>query len=295
MGYYQNNRRGGILIKMSDSISAMPLDIANWLNEQTEAFSDILFVTEFPPVPKATPLHRTVVSVGLENVKISDYFVENSEGELVPAEYCRLAEIKLRFSIYVPYSSGGTACHEAFTRIVDCLNFKSDLNLKNSTCQPINSDRETDAFVMKSFIDIEAQFCPAESGDIQYESFLPKTFFCGSHINDSSKHLSPGEREKWNSSIVTGTYFGTDEASVSFSLGFKPRIVIVSIINLPLFYTQGTASYCLAGIATPNCPGAGVEITENGFRIIQNSSQNNADTYTKLNRLGYDYNYIAIK
>ena len=280
---------------MSDSISAMPLDIANWLNEQTEVFQDILFVTEFPPVPKATPLHRTIVSVGLESVKISDYFIENSEGVLVPDEYCRLAEIKLRFSIYVPYSLGGTACHEAFTRVVDCLNFKSDLNLRNSTCQPISADRETDAFVMKSFVDIEAQFCPAESSDIQYESFLPKTFFCSSHMKDDSLLLNPGEREKWNSSVVVGTYFGTDESSVTINLGFKPKLVIVSPINLPLFYSKGAVSYCLTGIAAPNCPGAGVKITDNGFRIIQGSSQNNGDTYVYLNKLGYDYNYIAVK
>ena len=36
----------------------------------------------------------------------------------MPEEYCRHADIKIRFSIYVPYSAGGTACHEAFTKIV---------------------------------------------------------------------------------------------------------------------------------------------------------------------------------
>ena len=83
---------------MSDSISAMPKEISDWLNAQTDLFSDILFVTEFPPVPKATPLNRTIVSVGLETVSITDLFRENSEGELIPDEYCRKAAIRIRFS-----------------------------------------------------------------------------------------------------------------------------------------------------------------------------------------------------
>ncbi len=281
---------------MADSISAMPAEVAAWLNAQTEIFSDILFVTEFPPVPKATPLHRTVVSVGLEQVKISDYFVENSEGELVKQEYCRLAEIKMRFSVYVPYSSGGTACHEAFTRIVDCLNFKSDLNLKASSCEAITADRETDAFVMKSFVEIEAEFCPADSSDIQYESFLPKTFFCSSHLNNSDIHITPEERELWTEQTALGSYFGTSESSVTFTLGFKPKLVIIAAASVPLFYTSSDSlSYCLCAIATPHASTSGVELTDNGFRILQSTSQNYANTVCAINKAGMDYFYIAFK
>lgn len=74
---------------MADSISAMPKEIAQWLSEQTAVFGSIRFLTEFPPIPKATPLKNTIVSVGLESVKITDSFVENSNGELVAEEYCR--------------------------------------------------------------------------------------------------------------------------------------------------------------------------------------------------------------
>ena len=75
----------------------MPKDIADWLSAQTKIFGNIKFLTEFPAQPKATPLRKTIVSVGLESVKITDFFTENNEGELVPEEYCRLAEIKVRF------------------------------------------------------------------------------------------------------------------------------------------------------------------------------------------------------
>lgn len=280
---------------MSNSISAMPKDIVKWLNEQIEVFGNIKFLTEFPPVPKATPLKNPIISVGLDSVKISDFFTENSEGELVPDEYCRLADIRLRFSVHVPYSMGGTTCHDAFTRTVDCLSFKSDLNLVQSGCEAIVADRETDAFVMKSWADVQAQFCPAESSEVQYEAFLPKTFFCASHMNDTAMHVSQEEKEKWNSSVTVGSYFGTGEASRNIKLGFRPKAVIVSPSILPVFYTATGVSYCLSGIAAQNYSSAGVYLSDNGFTIKQGTSENYGDTYVQLNKLNIDYCYIALK
>ncbi len=274
----------------------MPKEIATWLSAQTSVFGGIKFLTEFPAIPKATPLKQTIVSVGLESVKITDYFTENQDGELVPEEYCRLADIKIRFSIYVPYSAGGTACHEAFTKIVDCLNFKSDLNLKESGCDPISADRDTDAFVMKSWVIIEARFCPAESSSVQYESFLPKTLFCGSHINNSSIHVTQKDKDSWGQKPVTGIYFGTGNSERSISLGFKPSFVLVSICLYPMMSTDSEGnSYCYTGTATPDYSSMGIKITSNGFKILQSSSTSYGNTQVQLNKLGADYSYIAFR
>ncbi len=281
---------------MADSISAMPKEISTWLAKQTSVFKDIKFLTEFPPIPKATPLRQTIVSVGLESVKITDSFVENSEGELVAEEYCRRADIKIRFSIYVPYSSGGTACHEAFTKIVDCLNFKSDLNLKESGCDAITADRDTDAFVMKSWVIAEAEFCPAESSAVQYESFLPKTLFCSSHMKDTSIHVTPEDKESWGAQTVAGTYFGTGSSEQSISLGFRPKFVFVSIAVYPMFTCEADGtSYCYAGAAAGNYGSAGIKINSNGFKVIQNSSINEGTTTVELNKIAEEYVYIAFK
>ncbi len=272
----------------------MPKEIATWLSAQTSVFGNIKFLTEFPPIPKATPLRQTIVSVGLESVKITDSFTENNEGELVPEEYCRHADIKIRFSIYVPYSAGGTACHEAFTKIVDCLNFKSDLNLKESGCDTISADRDTDAFVMKSWIIIEAKFCPADSSSVQYESFLPKTFFCGSHINDPSIHVTPQDKEVWGKKSVTGVYFGTGNTDQTINLGFKPSFVFVCICFYPMISTDSQGnSYCYAGTAMPNYSSTGITITSNGFKVSQTASPSYNNTYVQLNKLAADYSYIA--
>ena len=61
-------------MKMSE-ISALPGAIAGWLGSQ-EVLSGIRFTTEYPAERKSVPLARTIVSVGIDSVTITDTFVE---------------------------------------------------------------------------------------------------------------------------------------------------------------------------------------------------------------------------
>ena len=127
------------------AISSMPANIVAWLKEREE-LGYIRFLTEYPALKKEIPLKRTTVAVGIDGMNIKDSFVENDEGVLIENENCRQVNIKLRFSIHAPFSSGGAACHDAFTDIIDCLTFDSSLNIDSSGCDSIVSDRDTDAF-----------------------------------------------------------------------------------------------------------------------------------------------------
>ena len=283
---------------MIDSISAMPGEIAAWLRSQTDVFSDVTFLTEFPAIPKATPLKQTIASIGLDHVRISDFFTENSQGEPVPSEYCRLAKVRIRVSVYVPYSAGGTACHTAFTKIVDCLNFKSDFNISESGCESIEADRDTDAFVLKSWIDIEAQFCPAESCDVQYAAFMPKTLFCRSHMDDAGIHVTPQEKQLWTNQLEVGYYSGSDQSSRTIDLGYYPRLVLVFPSAYPPLYnpSANTSSInCLFGMAGRTLSSCGIELTRNGFRVSQSSETGLGNTLVKLNWGNADYVYLALK
>lgn len=283
---------------MIDSISAMPGEIAAWLSRQTDTFSDVTFLTEFPAIPKATPLRQTIAAIGLDHVRISDFFTENSHGEQVPDEYCRLASVRIRISVYVPYSAGGTACHTAFTKIVDCLNFKSDFNISESGCESIEADRDTDAFVLKSWIDIQAQFCPAESTAVQYAAFMPKTLFCRSHMDNADIHVTPEEKQRWGSPMEVGYYFGTNAASRTINLGYHPRLVLVFPSVYPPIYNSSSDTsrlICLCGMAGRSLSSCGIELTENGFRLTQSADTGVGNTLTKLNWDSADYLYVALR
>ena len=154
-------------------ISALPSSIVEWL-EGREDLDYIKFLTEFPPIKKAVPLKKTTVAVGIKGMKIVDSFVENDDGVLVKNEYCRKAEITLRLSIHAPLSSGGAACHEAFTDIIDCLTFDSALDIVSSGCDNITADRDTDAFVLSAWLTVNASLCPAAASSLDFPSFLSK-------------------------------------------------------------------------------------------------------------------------
>ena len=113
------------------TISVLPSQIADWLSEQT-SLGGIRFITEYPAVKKEIPLKRVTVAVGIGKMEIVDSFTANDEGVLVKNEYCRLANIKVKLAIHVPYSKGGATCHDVLTTIIDCLTFDTDLNVVES-------------------------------------------------------------------------------------------------------------------------------------------------------------------
>lgn len=275
------------------SIVALPSSIVSWLSER-EQLEDIDFFTEFPPINKAVPLKKAIVAVGIKDMKIVDKFVANDDGVLERQEYCRTADINARLSICVPYSYGGSSCHEIFTKVIDELTFNTDLNISESVCDEIQSDRNTSALVLTGTFKIQADFCPAEVTDNNFFSFLDKDFLCGSHINNTNIHVTPEEKASWGSPIVSGYYFGNGAATHNISLGFKPKFVILfSNDRAPIEtnstddtikpqFAFGSGDYCTQGLT----------ITSTGF-TPRNATYGNS--VTELNVAGNVYCYIAMK
>lgn len=275
-----------------DSIVSLPQRIVDWLSSQSD-MSDIKFFVEYPPVNKAVPLRRTIVAVGIENIEIVDKFVANDDGVLERQEYCRLAKIKANLSICVPFSMGGQTCHDIFTRIANALTFRTNLNILESGCVEIKSDRDTDALVMTGWFLMEADFCPAESTDENFASFLDKELLCGSHIRNDSIHVTQEDKLKWNEQFVTGLYFGDGESSQTVPLGFRPSFVIVFVPGFPAVrvnFTSSTAKTYLALALSDST--MGITTTTNGFKT-QSGTVGGATL--ALNELGVSYNYIAFR
>lgn len=276
-----------------DKIVTLPQRIVTWLSVQPELL-DIRFFTEFPPVLKAVPLKEAIVAVGIEQLSIVDKFVANDEGVLEKQEYCRTATIRTRLSICVPYSYGGSACHDYFTKIIDALTFRTDFNIKESGCNEIESDRDTSALVCHGWFDCVADFCPADSVDENFTSFLDKEFVCGSHIRDTDIHVTTQEKEAWSNPLAVGMYMGTGKSSELISLDYRPRFVIVFESDFPFcgFDQTDSAVSARAAFASTLCCSAGVELTSSGFRVHNVAS---GIDRSSMNELGYTYGYIAFK
>ncbi len=277
-------------------ISAMPAEIVEWLSSQ-EQLSALTFITEYPPTKKAIPLRKPIVAVGIEKMNITDSFTENDEGVLVENEYCRQAQITIKLSIHAPFSQGGEACHDAFTDIIDCLTFASDLEIAESGCDSIFADRDTDAFVLTARIVINAEFCPAVSSSVSFGSFLNKDLLCGSHITDSTIHMTAAERDKIDVPFIIGSYFGTGAASRTISIGFRPSLVIAFGNQLPHAYADFNEqkTYVMFGIAANEAESMGITLTASGFKLTSGSDYQLRNAVPFLNQLGTTYQYIAFK
>ncbi|MBP9989559.1 MAG: hypothetical protein KBT46_08700 [Ruminococcus sp.] len=276
-----------------DSIVSLPIRIVEWLSTQ-EDMTDLKFFVEYPPIKKAVPLKNTIVAVGIEKIDIQDKFVENDDGVLTRQEYCRLAQIRANLRICVPFDLGGEACHDVFTRIADALTFRTNLNIEQSGCGEIISDRDTDALIMTGWFLMNADFCPAQSTDENFASFLDKDLLCGSHIRNDEIHVTAADKNKWNEMYQSGFYFGDGASSRSFSLGFRPKIVIVASSESPCINVDFSRSQInnFFAIATQADSMPGITITSNGFRV---SSPSEDRVTTSLNSISASYFYIVFK
>lgn len=276
-----------------DTIVTIPQKIVNWLNIQPQ-LSDVTFFTEFPPILKSVPLKKAIVAVGIEEMSIVDKFTANDEGVLEKQEYCRTANIKTRLSICVPYSYGGSACHDYFTKIIDALTFRTDLNIEESGCSEIESDRDTSALVCHGWFKIIADFCPAESVDENFTSFLSKEFICSGHITNSDIHVTSQDKELWNNSVKTGYYTGTGQSSTSITLDFTPKLLLVFCTDYPIMTVNFTGSTAASqiGFASGDFSTSGLALTSTGFKITK-STINGISSF--FNELGYTYCYVAFK
>ncbi len=277
-------------------ISALPANIVEWLKGREE-LKDIRFLTEFPAVKKAVPLKHTTVAVGIDSMEIVDSFTENDEGVLVENEYCRQAKIRLRLSIHAPYSQGGEECHDAFTDIIDCLTFASSLDIINSGCESVVSDRDTDAFVLSAWALVNASLCPASTSSLDFPSFISKDLLCGSHIQNQDIHLSETQKIRLDTPYKTGSFFGTGTASQTIDVGFEPTFVVLICNGMPIFDINfdKKAAYTYAGFGFKNGCSLGLEITSNGFKVKYSKTESLAGVYPHLNAMGVTFRYMAFR
>ncbi len=281
---------------MSSTITTMPESIVNWLKGISD-LRHITFMTEYPPQAKAVPLRNSIVSVGLAEVKITDLFHENEDGELIRDEYCRQADIHVVLGIHVPDSLGGSTCHDVFSTIVDYLTFSTDLNIISSTCAHVTSDRNTESLVMDADIHIGAEFCPADETGLNFNSFASKTFFCKNHMEDTVLHLNEGEREKWDNPCYVGAYTGSGSGSRTINLDFTPRFVFAHAVGggaLSIDFDEKEAKMHF-GYATEGHSSSAIECTTKGFRVHNGENYKSGNTYPLLNETGYNYVFYAVK
>lgn len=119
------------------------------------------------------------------------------------------------------------------------------------------------------------------------------TYYCRvsnayGNVNSSTATLYVNSVPTPAASPTSGQYIGNGSSSGPIvSLGFRPRLILISGVNNLLFHasTNGDGSYNLIMPSGPTIVTNGISVSSTGFQITTNSSQ--------LNFSGSAYNYLA--
>lgn len=120
------------------------------------SLSDIHFVYGFPGVTKAAPLTRPSVAVGVTKMQESKVDPVYSATDSTQLLYNRVADVRVRFDIYVPQTEDGFDCYEIFSRLGDqLLDAEASFTFVTAGCGDLKYKRDEGAFLLTAWIDIE--------------------------------------------------------------------------------------------------------------------------------------------
>ena len=120
----------------------------------------------------------------------------------------------------------------------------------------------------------------------------------GGHINDTSKHFSESDRERWDGLITSGMYFGTGESTYTLNFEFSPKMVLVFLSGKAPAEYNAEGSYPMANwaIAIPTVKSGGITMSAGKVTLSQSqSAPASGGTFYNLNKKSGQYGYLAIR
>lgn len=122
-----------------------------------------------------------------------------------------------------------------------------------------------------------------------------------SHIGNADMHITSQERDKWNTFIDVGVYFGDglNEKKITFNSSFEISCVIIFANNRPSSIVRFTNNkkYNYFAFACHQGGTLGVKLADDGksMTVRQDVTAQIYDEVSSLNELGVSYTYILIR
>lgn len=112
--------------------------------------SDISFSFAFPSKYKTNPIKSILAVLSISSVEINDAAFSGYIGIKNDNEtYGKLSSLDVSIRIYAPFSMGGEACVEAFSRICDSLFCgTNDYHIKSASCKRVEYDKNMYCFTL---------------------------------------------------------------------------------------------------------------------------------------------------
>lgn len=121
------------------------------------------------------------------------------------------------------------------------------------------------------------------------------------HKKDSISHITAQEREKWNSFVKTGLYYGNgaSERTITFDCDFDVSLIIIFAGNRPFsaakFSDSRHYNYSAFISVLASSLGARFGSDYKSFIVNQSASALYNNEYASLNESGVAYTYILLR
>ena len=116
----------------------------------------------------------------------------------------------------------------------------------------------------------------------------------GTHLNDSTSHLTPSEKDKVDEPFEVCVLYGTGETSTSITFDFNPSFVLAYKISAPVSEYANSKNVVNTAYATRSGTSLGISLSNNQVTFYQG---NVPDTtyYNNMNQSNSQYVVIAFK
>lgn len=249
--------------------------------------NNIKAVEAFDSKPQQLPISDVYVTFCANKNEVS-FFEDESE------ECCRRTKVAIKVSFFAPPNKPVQEIYSVAETLMDYLIVKYEGKMKSYEIGEISIDKDLKAFKLPCTMDFIYEKCPAYAQDgTALRPFAD--FFCKTHVNDETKHVSQEEKDYLLEPFVTGTYVGNGDPEHEIFLGFRPKFVTLFGSGTAALGIEEDKRVAYFGFALRNKSTKGVAITADGFTVTQGDHVVARSTYPMLNAYGQTYNYIALK
>lgn len=119
------------------------------------------------------------------------------------------------------------------------------------------------------------------------------------HTEDTVSHITAEERDKWNTNVYMGTYYGTGSQSKSithscpFPIGFG--MVFADSKTIQSYDSSSNKNISYFGFVTPAASTLGLSVNDTTLTVRQSASAVTGNNYAGFNEQGVVYRYVFIR
>lgn len=116
----------------------------------------------------------------------------------------------------------------------------------------------------------------------------------GTHLNDSTSHLTPSEKDKVDEPFEICILYGTGDSSTHLTFDFNPSFVLAYKIDSPACEYAGSRNVINSAYASPSGASNGIALSNNQVTFYQGSVPD-TNYYNNMNKNNSQYIVVAFK